>query len=500
MSLSKPLSSPTGVRRIANATGILVAAQILGAALQLVSLRTVQDTLTKSGNGEFFWVQQVSMFVFFVTVEMGMTSIATRMVAQQPDAQDRIIATFFKLRILLWMLASVVICAFCALASPHNLVQISIYALFSLIGARTMILRPVLELRRRAQNLQLLPAFVGVLDAALFAVCIFADATALTPLRVMIWFLVSAVPGFLAMLLSDTQWRGIWTEAFDTAIATALLRESFPLLASLLLLQIQDKSDTFALDYFHGKEALGVYAAAMRVAAQTAMLIMILPTVISPAVSALAVNDKERCRTYMVEGLNLTLLASILASAGLLALVLPITFITAGSQYLSNVAEFSLAGWTIGGSMMVAYILALMTAVGEQRKLYAMVWTLSISSIICNLLFTPHWGAFGAILSKVVTTLLGACVGLIAMSSFVQNASLRQGLVRVMLVLVVVAPASLVVREGAQMLALRYALPLFVQHVMAGISICAVFGGMCVLTKFVSQREITLVKSLLKRA
>jgi O-antigen/teichoic acid export membrane protein len=500
MSLPDKDSPHTGLRRIANATGILIAAQILGAVLQLVSLRTVQDTLTKSGNGEFFWVQQVSMFAFFVMVEMGMTSIATRMVAQQPDTQDRIIATFFKLRVLLWILASLVVCVFCFVRSPQNLSQISIYALFSLIGARTMILRPVLEVRRRAQNLQLLPAFAGLLDAALFAVFIFADASTLTPFRVMVWFLVSAVPGFVIMLCADQQWCSIWSEPLDRTIATALLRESFPLLASLLLLQIQDKSDTFALDFFHGKEALGVYAATMRIVAQGGMLMMVLPTVISPVVSALRVSDEERCRVYMIEGLNITLLASILAASMILALVQPLTFITAGKQYLSHSAEFSLAGWTLLGSMTVAYILALMTAIGEQRKLYAMVWTLAICSILLNLAFTPHWGAFGAIFSKLITTLIGTGVGLVAMYSFVRDKSLVRGLIRIFLVVVVVAPSSVMAREGSQMLALRYALPIFIQHFIAGASVCAVFGGMCVLTQLVSWREFTLLKSLLKRA
>jgi O-antigen/teichoic acid export membrane protein len=495
------LHSPsTGLRRLASATGILIAAQMLGAALQLVSLRTVQDTLTKAANGEFFWIQQVSMFVFFAMAEMGMTSVATRIVIQHAEAHDRIIATFFKLRILLWLLASVILCAFSAITSSVHLASLSAYALFSLIGARTLLLRPVLELRRRSENRQLLPALTGLLDAALFAICILSDAAMLTPLRVMIWFLVSALPGFLIMLLADQQWRSIWKESFDKTIAMTLIRESLPLLVSLLLVQIQDKSDTFALDFFHGKESLGVYAAAMRVAAQCGVLVMILPTVISPAVSALRISNQERCRLYMVEGLNITLLASIGAASGLVVLVQPIAFITAGSKYLSNVAEFSLATWTLVGSMMVAYIFAVMTAIGEQRKLYPMVWTLCLCSIALNFTLTPQFGTFGAILSKAGTTILGGCVGLMAMYSFVRNRSLVQGVVRVLVVLVMMLPCTLLVREGAQILALQFALPILVQHVIAGVSIGAVFGGMCLVTKLVSRKELALVKSMLQRS
>jgi O-antigen/teichoic acid export membrane protein len=493
-----PSSSP--LRRIAGATGILIAAQILNAALQLISLRTVQNNLTKAENGEFFWVQQISLFVMFTFVEMGMNAIATRMVIQSPLRKDGIISTFFRLRLAMWCAASAVLCSYTAVFAPNLFVETSLYMLCSLLASRSLMLRSVLEIDQRSQNLPLVPALTGVLDALLLACFIVFDPMPLTPLRVVVWFLLSAIPGFCIMLLQDKQWKYLFRQPFDTAIAHELLREAMPIFATTILLQIQDKSDTFMLDYFHGKEAVGIYGAAMRIVIQGSALLMIIPTVISPTVSALKLSNEERCKVYMVEGLNITLLIASLIAAGMTTLVEPTIFLSAGTRYLSSIAEFSLAAWSLVGSMIVAYILALFIAIGEQRKLYGMFWTLCIASLLCNVVFTPHWGVFGAMSSKIVATFLGSIVGLVVMQHFVGKHLLWRGLMRICVVIAVLIPSGVFLREAVRMVSISVSLNIIFQHLLAGASICAIFGVMCVLTGFISAKERALIKSLLQRS
>jgi O-antigen/teichoic acid export membrane protein len=485
----------SGIRRMVNATGILLAAQILGAGLQLLALRTVQNTLSKAANGEFYWVQQVSMFAFFTFVEMGMNAVATRLVVQNEHRKERIIATFFKVRLLLWCVASLCLGLYAWAVVPDALAQLSIYAVFSLLGARSLLLRSVLEVSQRARNLPLLPALSGVLDVALFAVCTIADPVPLTPMRVMAWLLVSAVPGFCIMLAAEGQWKWLWKYRLDTGIARELFRETLPMLVSTILLQIQATCDTFILDAFCGKEAVGIYGAAMRLAAQGTILLMILPTVISPAVSALRASNDERFKTYITEGLVLTLLIAILFASGITVLAEPMIFLTAGRQYISYTTEFALAAWSLTGSMMVAYTLALFIAIGEQRRLYAMFWVLSISSVAANLVLTPLWGAMGALVARILATTVSGLVGVAILAGVVGKKLAWQGVVRVLVVVAIVAPAAFFLPN----IIILPNTPVIVRYIITGISICAVFGLACFMAGLFSKREMTWFRSLVRR-
>lgn len=485
----------SGLRRMASATGILLAAQILGAMLQLLALRTVQDTLSKAANGEFYWIQQVSFFVYFVLVEMGLTTIAMRMVVQDAEHEWRVIATVVKMRMMLWFVSSIGLLFFCWLASPQILLEMSIYAVFSLIGARTLLLRPALELHRRSRNMQMLPAMTGLLDTICFLVLIFVDSGHLTPLHVMVCFLISAIPGFCIILFADKQWQILWRERIDIVLVKRLLRECLPLLSILLLMQFQGNSDMFALDYFYGKEAVGVYAAAIRLMAQALALLMMLPTVIAPVVSALRMSNEERCKTYMVEGLNLTLLLGILIAGGITALANPLIFITAGTKYLANTNEFSLAAWSVPPGMLIAYTLSLLTAIGEQKRMLLTVVVLGIVSVACNLVFTPEWGALGALTAKLISTLAAGLFALRALHSFVGGTVLQQSFLRIVIVSVVMVGASVLAQKVFQALYFSMA----INFVLSGLSICVIFVGICAATGLLSREKIALVRSLLKR-
>ncbi len=499
MTTEQSSSSPHRIKQLAGATGILLVAQILGAALQLFSLRTVQDALSKSANGEFFWVQQVSMFVYFIFVEMGMNAVATRMVVQEPERRERIITSFFKLRFLLFCAATVLLLGYTAFFVPMAVPQMAIYALFSLLSARSLMLRSVLELQHRSQNFQLLPALTTILDALLFAMFVAIDSASLTPLRVMFWLLCSSLPGFFVMLLARKQWQMLWKIPFEWTIAQELLREALPIFSTAILLQIQDKADTFVLDFFHGKEAVGVYGAAVRVVAQGITLLMILPTVIAPVASALQTSNLEKCKRYVLEGLSLTVLVAMLIASGITVLVKFIIFITAGAKYTQNPLEFTLAVWSLPFSMIVSYTLALFIALGKQRTLFGMFWALCITSLFCNLVITPHWGTSGALMCKILANGAGAVFGVRVVHHFIGEKAVWQAIIRLCVIFFVMIFISVFMQYFSERASFLLSLPSPFQILLLGTSICVAFVAACFALGILSKERLQFLRSLLQR-
>ncbi|MBL7990705.1 MAG: polysaccharide biosynthesis protein [Candidatus Kapabacteria bacterium] len=493
-----PLVTPShSVRRLAGASVILAVSQIIGMMLNFLSVSTIQHVFSKADNGTFFWVQQLSGFAFIIIAEMGMHSVVMRLYVEASadrSAQDEILRSFFQLRFLLWLATSVVLLGVCLALEPQISVVMALYALYSLIAARSILLRTVLETRRRAQNHQLVPALAGLLDMALMSIFILADRENLTPLRVVVWFCLAALPGFILLLAIDGQWKLLLTKRFDTRVVKRLLYETMPIFVSLCLMQIQDKSDTFALNLLYGREVLGVYSAVMRITLPFVGLLMIISTVMAPPITQLRAIDNERCKVYVLEGLKLTLLAATACAVGIGSLAEGAIWATAGSQYLSFSLEFIVGAWSLVPSLCVAYLFSILVALGLNRTVLPMMLTLSVCAVLGNVVFTPNYGVLGAIAARITATMFAAGVGLVIVQKFMQNGALRTMLLRF------AAFTCFMVLSlwGVLMLTPLVSIPLTVAIILRTLALVIVFVLGCLGTGLLRKDDIGLLLNVVK--
>lgn len=465
--------------------------------LNFLSLSTLQHSFSKADNGTFFWIQQISGFAFFIFTEMGMHSAVMRLYVEASadgEAQDRILTAFFHLRFLLWLGTTVILLSICFVLEPQIITVMMLYAFFSLIAARSILLRTVLETPRRAQNRQLVPALTGLLDMALVSIFILADRDHLTPLRAVIWFFLAAIPGFFILLGIDRQWKLLLTKRFDISVVQRLLRETLPIFVSLCLMQIQDKSDTFALNLLYGREVLGVYSAVMRVTLPFVGLLMIISTVMAPSITQLRTSDNERCKVYVLEGLKLTLLAATACAVGIGSLSEAAIWATAGKQYLPFSLEFIVGAWSLVPSMCVAYLFAILVALGLNRTVLPMMLVLSVGAIIGNMVFTPNYGVLGAVTARITASVLAAGMGLVIVQKFMQNGVLRRLLLR----FAIFACFIVISLWGALAVTpyLPFSLPIVI--VLRTISLIVVFVLAILATGLVRKEDVVLVLNVVK--
>ncbi len=465
--------------------------------LNFLSLSTLQHSFSKADNGTFFWVQQLSGFAFIIITEMGMHSAVMRLYVEASadrEAQDRILTAFFQLRFLLWLATTVVLLSICFVLEPQIIVVMTLYALYSLIAARSILLRTVLETPYRAQNRQLVPALTGLLDMVLMSIFILADRENLTPLRAVIWFCLAALPGFFILLGINGQWKLLLTKRYDTSVIKRLLHETLPIFVSLCLMQIQDKSDTFALNLLYGREVLGVYSAVMRVTLPFVGLLMIISTVMAPSITQLRMTDNERCKVYVLEGLKLTLVAATACAVGIGSLSEGAIWATAGNQYLPFSLEFIVGAWSLVPSMCVAYLFAILVALGLNRTVLPMMLVLSVGAVIGNMVFTPNYGVLGAITARITASVLAASMGLIILQRFMRNSILRTLLLRFVLFVCFIAISLWGALAATPYL--PFSLPTVI--VLRTISLVVVFVLAILATGLVRKEDVALVLNVVK--
>jgi O-antigen/teichoic acid export membrane protein len=487
VNVSSPQTPLHSARHLAGAGIILMGSQIVGMVLQVLVFSTIQHQFSQAENGTFFWIQQIAGLALLILAEMGMNSIVIRMYVEHhedSEAQDRIITTFFWLRFGLWLLTSLILCGFVALTEPEILFSVALYALYSGIAARSALLRMVLETRRRAVNDQLLPALAGLSDIVLLGIATFILRNALTLPLVMLLFVLTALPGMIIMILAGKQWRLSWSK-IDTQLARTILRETAPILVSIGMMQIQDKSDTIALNTFFGREALGAFGAIMRVVTPLVSLLMIISGVIAPPVTRLRLTNPEQCKDYVLSGLRWTILASIASALAVGICSQEILLITAGEQYLAYSSAFSVGVWTLVPGMVVAYLLAILTALGLQRQVLPMMLTLAIGAVVGNLVFTPSSGILGSLVTRIIAASAASFFGLWVLQRFVEDGTLLRLLWRSALF-------------AATMIALHILVRRFVGSVLLWSSPFTALGlGLCVIAAFLG---CALFVGLLTRA
>jgi O-antigen/teichoic acid export membrane protein len=495
--VNTPHSSPFALRRLAGAGAILVGNQLLGMGLLLFAFSTIQHTFSKADNGTFFWIQQISGFAFLIVAEMGMNAVVTRLFVEQhdnPSAQDHILTTFFYVRFVLWCISALGILGFVLLTEPSMSLLMMVYAMYLGLAARGTLFRSVLEMRHRARNAQLLPALAGLLDAMLLCGIIVLDRANLTPFRAVVWFTVSAIPGFVIMLLADAQWR-LFLKPFDMVLAKRLVRESMPIFLSLCLLQLQDKVDTIVLDMLYGRETLGAFSAIIRVIAPSVGLLMIIAVVMAPAITRFQTTDPERSKFFVLEGLKITLLAALACAVALGALSEEVLWLTAGTSYLSYTLEFAVGAWTLIASMAVAYMLAVLTALGKQREALPMMLVQCVIALVGNILLTPNFGILGALVVRIISAVVAATLGLWFLREFVGVSSLAALLLRCGVAIVVMLAALLLALFVSSYYS-GIAKP--VVAVLRGLFLGGIFLGVCVGTGLLRKSDIVQLRSLVK--
>lgn len=436
-------------RRLAGAGGILMGSQVIGMVLQLLIFSTIQHQLSQADNGTFFWIQQISGLAFLIVAEMGMNSVVIRMYVEHQDniqQQNRIMTTFFGLRLGLWLITTLGVCGFALLTEPDIIRHIVLYAVYLGIAARGTLFRMVLEIRRRAVNDQMLPALAGISDIVLMSLAVLALREHLTLWAVMTLFVLTSLPGFIVMLFGDKLWHRSWRE-FDKPLAVLLLRETAPILVSIVMMQVQDKCDTIALDAYFGREALGAFGAIMRVVVPCISLLMVISGVIAPVITRLQTADVAQCKQFVLKGVQWTVLASVLCAVMLGVFAQEILIVTAGRAYQPFASALVAAAWTLLPGMVVAYLLAILTALGLQRQALPMMIVLALGALVGNSILTATFGIMGSIAARIAATVFASAVGLWALQRFLGGGALmvflRRTVVFVLLVL------------GVQMLAIH---------------------------------------------
>lgn len=448
-------------RKLFSQAGILFIAQIVNFSLYFVTQRFILSNFSKDENGVLFMIQRVGELAIFILVEAGMTDITLREVVQNQLNTDEILASLLKLRIILWSIVSGIMILVSMLIAPAYSVTLLIWFAYLLIAFKGTMIRAIFEIKLRVLNRIKIFALSGVLDSFFLLILVYFDRKNLTPERIIFWFFISSIPGFIAMVIACNPMK-IITYRFSWKITRRIVEQSLPVTLAILLQQFHDKSDAFFLQYFYSMDEVGIYAAAYRILSPLQTIFAPIITVLTPFISGQIVSDKEQAKKTIF----LCLKWILILFTGLIMLLTVsvkwiIEFATQG-KYADNELQFAIFLWITLPMFVAIYSMFINVAIENQRKNFKITGILVIVSIVANIIFTPLLASVGAIIAKMLAYTIAAGYALYATQKFMQNTWISRFLLRYAVLLFLSCSASaLMLKFLPPQISLLISLPLF---------------------------------------
>ena len=373
--------------------------------------RYILSALTPSENGTLFLERRLTELFVGLLADFGMNGVVLRRAAQEPHRRLEIVASAAWLRIVLWACMTCVV-AFYIMFTNGPLIDVLMWSTFLLIASRTTLLRYTLEIQHRAASRFILPSIVALVDAVLFFALIWLFRDQCTPTNVIALFLISAIPGFLAVVLIG-KGQALLPKNARLAEMRTLIVESVPMLAFIILWGFQDKVDAAILEVFATRSDVGVLGAAYTsLGPVISLLPQTLALVALPEISRLIQSDRQRAIGLTSGLVRFTLLAS--SAIAVIAIMMIPSFIeyVTGGRYSNSVDVFSLFVWTAPCIGVLVLIQEALVAMGRQRETLWIAIAMLIGTIAGGVILVPEYQTFGSVMAKVGASVAGALVAL----------------------------------------------------------------------------------------
>jgi PST family polysaccharide transporter len=392
LSVSKPLLRYGGFALS------ITTARVVGTLLTAATFPFLVRRLGVDVYGLWSYVVAVCGFIGLLA-NPGLTSYAIQQVASRRQAAFETVSDVLVLRVLA---GGAAVAAVLVLASFE--VRQDVRFLLKWYGVAS-VLTGSLSLDYLLSSLELfhVQAFISVAQQSLYAVGIF---TLIRSPRDVVWVPVSIVASsFLTSLIG---WTFLWRAGYRFRLAIAPRRWAVILVPSLhyagssLMSTLYHRSGQIAVRWYLGEHALGLYAAAARLADVLRGFLSVTQTVLMPRM-ALRANSADALPRLTRIAASVTVLFGIpLAVGGIVTAPVVVPWLL-GAQFQEAVRAFQwVAPYLITAPAAVLFSGTILYAMGRHRAYFVSTLAGAITAVVLCLTLPPLFGVAGACIAFVL--------------------------------------------------------------------------------------------------
>ena len=403
----KTRERPNLQKAISN-TAWLFAGHFVRLATALLVSVVLARYLGPEGFGYFNYI--LAFIVLFSSiVTLGLNGVVVRRIASDPEHSEAILGSAATLQFLGGLAAYFLMLATVSALRPNDQYSFSLAAIlgFILILKLSEIIKYWFESQVKSHYTVIIESAVLILFGGIKIGLIYLDASLIT----IAWAIFAeCIIAALALFVSYQiivgrlkRWRA------NAQVMKSLLQESWPLALSGVAVIIYLRIDQIMIGEMIGEQAVGLYAAALRLSEVWYLIPVVIMSSIFPRMVKINTENIERFRSKMSEVMGLMMATSLSLTLFIFLFSDQLIHLTFGNQYAGAGAILSVHAFTLLPVFLGTVSGKWALIIGAQK--YAMYWayTGAVINVVLNLILIPQFGAIGAAFATVIAQLV-ACI------------------------------------------------------------------------------------------
>ena len=344
------------------------------------------------------------LFIFGVLSDLGLYSIVVREISKEGAEEKKIINSAFTLRALAGIfifIAGILISLFFPYSHAVKL-GIAIGAIGFWFLGNCQVLIGVFQKHLRMDKSAIAEVSGRI---AQFIFVIFTIQYNLGFLAIVFAIAIGGFVNFLIIFLFVQKYVRL-KFVFDFAFWKKLLKASYPLAISAILVMIYFKMDTIFLSLMKSTEDVGIYGAGYKILESLIFFSAMFVGLMMPFLSKYAFLNKEKFQKISQKTLDFLLVIIIPLIVGTLFLSDKIIALIAKNDFPESVGVLNILIFAIGVIFLGSLFSNMMIARNLQKSLAKIYGAGAIFNFGTNLIFIPRYSYIGASLTTVATEIL----------------------------------------------------------------------------------------------
>ena len=391
-------------QKVAYNAAFSAVSRIIEVSLALIIIGLTTRYLGEGGFGDYIIVVTF-IYIFSVIADLGLYSIVVREISREGADEEKIVNNAFTLRTFagLFILGSAF---FISLLFPYSesvKYGIAIAAAGFWILSNIQVLMGLFQ-KHLAMDKIAVAEIVGRIVQLIFIILFIQFDFGF--LYIISTIFLGSLINFLLVLRFSSKYIKIKFE-FDFEIWKKLLKQSFPLAISAILVLIYFKLDTIFLSVMKSSEAVGVYGLSYKILENLIFFPAMIVGLTMPIMSRYVFIDRNRFRSVVQRTLNFLLIAVVPMVFGTILISDKIIKLIGGqagfsdSPFVLNILMISLGFIFLG-----ALFSNILIAANLQKRLAQIYFIGMVFNIITNIIYIPKYSYFGAAATTVATEIL----------------------------------------------------------------------------------------------
>jgi len=347
--------------------------------------------------------------LFVVIAGLGLDGIAVREMVKSPEKEQKILSTVFILKLIGALFTLLILAAAVMLTSNDNYTNMLIFIIASAVVFKSF---NIIDLYFQARVLSKYVVFANMFSLLLSSLLKICLIWTKAPLEAFAWVIlfdsIVLALGYLYWFKKVQKSISLSYRDFDTAMAGYLLKESWPLILSGMVIAIYMKIDQIMIKEMVNSEAVGQYAAAVKLSEAWYFIPMVISSSLFPAIVNAKQVGKELYYARLQKLYDLMVWMAVV-------IALPMTFLS------DQVVELLYGGaYDQAGSVLMIHIWAgIFVFLGvasskwfivENLQKYSLYRTICGAgvNIVLNFILIPRYSIYGAAVATLISQMIAS--------------------------------------------------------------------------------------------